>query len=59
MLTKESIEKFQEIYQQEFRKELSVKEATEQGSDLIRLYKLALSINEGDVSNETKDSQGI
>ena len=55
MLTKEAIESFQEIYQQEFGKELSVSDATEQGSDLIRLYKLVLSANQGDASNESKD----
>jgi len=54
MLTKEAIEKYQEIYQQKFGKELSIKDATEQGSDLIRLYKLVLPVYEGDAPNETK-----
>jgi len=59
MLSKLAVEEFQDIYFREFGIRLSIDEVTEKASNLIRLYKLALSVNEGDVSNETKDSQGI
>jgi len=55
MLTKESIESFQEIYQQTFGAKLSIDEATEQSSNIIRLYKLVLSESKGDTLNDTKD----
>jgi len=59
MLSKEAFKEFQDIYLREYGIRLSMTEATEKAADLIRLYKLALSNNEGDISNETKDSQGI
>jgi len=57
MLGKEAVESFQEIYKQKFGKELSVRDAAEQGSNLIRLYRLVLSETQGDKFDDTKDDR--
>ena len=45
MLSEDDINKFQEIYQKEFGKEISKEEALEQGIKLITLMKIILKQN--------------
>jgi len=45
MLSEADIKKFQEIYKKEFSKEISKKEALEQGIKLITLMKIILKQN--------------
>jgi len=54
MLTKEAIEEFRDVYYREFGIRLSMTEATEQASNLIRLFKSVLS-GEDDSIDEKKD----
>lgn len=54
MLSKLAVEEFQKIYEKEFGIRLSMTEATEQASNLIRLFKSVLS-GEDDSIDEKKD----
>lgn len=45
MLTKEQIKEYQEIYKKEFKKEISFKEASEQGTRLVNLIELLHKID--------------
>ena len=42
MLTNQAIKEFQKIYSQTYGRELSSPEATEQATQMIRLYKVVL-----------------
>lgn len=39
MLSRQAIEEFQSLYRQKFGRELSLQDATEQATNLLRLYK--------------------
>jgi len=55
MLSEEAIKEYQELYFREFGIRLSSKEAAEQASDIIRLYKTVFSTKGDDSSHEKKD----
>ena len=59
MLTKEAIEEFQDVYFKEFGIRLSMTEATEKASDLMRLYNSVLSEKEDGSRNEKKNNKNI
>lgn len=60
MLGKEAIEEFQAIYLKEFGKRLSIEEATEHATNLLRLYKsVLLNTNNEKKSHEKKDQKNL
>ncbi len=54
MLSKQAIEEFRIIYQNQYGKELSIADATKQANGLIRLYKAVLPplMNENSTAND-------
>ena len=53
MLTKESIEKYQEIFMKNYGYEISFEEAREQGENLVRYFELLLKAD-----RQGKDKSG-